>query len=227
MTVPRLTSDLPGEGSSLPQKDRESVNQTQTTSLKIKSTKLAANYCITFLYCASSMIFIAEFFTSSRNYNNDHNEQQTPIHRHQNQPTLTTTNGDHLGKIYLGPILFANGHVVLTKDDQGQSLVLTGEDGKKEDGGDQLVIAGHNTGGGGQDSRMIMQDASNREGDVVINGRSMIIPGEDGHIVLADSRRDDSGSHQHHHQYQPPNPFMFWAPYMSSRAMYRMMPFFG
>ena len=115
---------------------------------------------------------------------------------------------------------------MLTRDDQGQSLVLSGEDGKKDDGGDQLVIANHNTDGGGQDSKMIMQDASNREGDVLINGRSMIIPGEDGHIVLADSRRDDSGPQHHRHNYHRPNPFMFWTPYMSPRMMYRMMPFF-
>lgn len=129
-----------------------------------------------------------------------------------------------------GFVLFANGHIVLTKDDHGSSLVLTGEDGKGggkgkgKGGGDQLVIAGHNMGGTGQDTNMVMQDASNREGDVVIQGQSMIVPGEEGHIVLADGRSKSGGGHMH----RTPliNPMMFWLPYINSRSMYRMMPFY-
>lgn len=126
-------------------------------------------------------------------------------------------------------IFSASSHIVLTKDDYSQSLVLTGEDGGggkgkgKGGGGDQLVISGNDMGGDGQSSNMVMQDASNREGDVVINGNSMIIPGEDGHIVLSDSRRREG-------QAPPPRPFnpmMYWLPYMSGRYAYRMMPFFG
>ena len=125
--------------------------------------------------------------------------------------------------------MFAKCHVVLTRDDKGQSLVLTGEDGKKE-GGDQLVISGNNMDGGGdggQSSNMILQDASNREGDVIMNGRSMIIPGEDGHIVLADSRRD-GGDSPPPRQPPPPqlNPFLLWAPFMSRGFGSRMMPFY-
>lgn len=121
-------------------------------------------------------------------------------------------------------IHFAHAHVVLTRDDQSSSLVLTGEDGKgEESSGDQLVIAGNNM-GGGQDSRMVMQNAANREGDVVMNGKSMIIPGEDGHIVLADSRQQDDGIRR---SPVPPNLFMLWLPYMSPRFAYRMIPFFG
>lgn len=123
-------------------------------------------------------------------------------------------------------ITFARAHIVLTKDDRSQSLVLTGEDGKGGGNGNQLVIAGHNMGGGdgdGQDSNMIMQDADNREGDVVMNGKSMIIPGEDGHIVLADSRssgRSQSGP--------MPNFFSLWLPFMGGRMGYRMAyPLFG
>lgn len=122
-------------------------------------------------------------------------------------------------------ILSARGHIVLTKDDRSQSLVLTGEDGKGSSG-DQLVIAGNNMGGGGngQDSNMVMQDAANREGDVVINGNSMIIPGEDGHIVLADSRsRHGGGGGQGHRPFV--SPIMFWLPYMSGRSVYRMLPY--
>lgn len=133
---------------------------------------------------------------------------------------------------------YANAHVVLTRDDRGQNLVLTGEDGKNEDGeGDQLVIAGDNMGGGGgggQDTRMIMQDAANREGDVVMNGRSMIIPGEDGHIVLADSRQQDGGGggggggFPRHMSPMGPNPLMMWMPFMGPRLAYRMMmPYMG
>lgn len=124
-------------------------------------------------------------------------------------------------------IMFANGHVVLTRDDTGQSLVLTGEDGGKGGkggkggGGDRLVITGNNMGGGTQNSNTVMDDAT--EGDVVINGNSMIIPGEDGHIVLADGRnRQQEGRGP-----PPPNPFAFWMPYMSNRMGYRMMPFFN
>jgi len=120
--------------------------------------------------------------------------------------------------------LYAEAHVVLTRDDQGQNLVLTGEDGKGgSEGGDQLVIAGHNM-GGDQDSKMVMQNAANREGDVVISGKSMIIPGEDGHIVLADSRQQDDRTNG---PPMPHNPFMLWMPFMSPRFAYRMMPFFG
>ena len=124
-------------------------------------------------------------------------------------------------------ILSASGHIVLTKDEHSQSLVLTGEDGRggkgKGGGGDRLVISGSNVGEGGQGSNMIMQDAANREGDVVINGNSMIIPGEDGHIVLSDSRRRGGGGDGP----RPLNPMIFWLPYMNSRLSYRIMPFFG
>jgi hypothetical protein len=119
--------------------------------------------------------------------------------------------------------LLVNGHVVLTRDDHGQHLVLTGEDGKKGKGGgggDQLVIAGSQMGGqndGG--SNMVLQDAANREGDIVMSGKSMIIPGEDGHIVLADSRNQ---SQRRHHT--PINPLIFWAPFMNNRYMSRMLP---
>lgn len=133
--------------------------------------------------------------------------------------------------------LHASAHVVLTRDDRGQNLVLTGEEGKKGGGGgDQLVISGNNMDGEGHSSNMILQDASNREGDVVMSGRSMIIPGEDGHIVLADSRRQDNGGGGGGggggSGFMPPpmNPFMsYWGPYMSNRMYpYRMMmPFFG
>ena len=123
-------------------------------------------------------------------------------------------------------------HIVLTRDDRGQSLVLTGEDGGKGGkgskgggDGDQLVISGNNMGEGGQNSNMVMQDASNREGDVVISGNSMIVPGEDGHIVLADSRNKHGSNGPSPPQ---PNLFAFWLPYMSNRMgynPYRMMPF--
>lgn len=113
-------------------------------------------------------------------------------------------------------VAFASAHIVLTKDDRGQSLVLTGEDGKGG-GNDQLVIAGHNMGGNGaegeQNSNMIVQDAANREGDVVMSGNSMVIPGEDGHIVLADGRSkraDHSPSPMSH----MPNMLALWFPYM-------------
>lgn len=128
-------------------------------------------------------------------------------------------------------ITVVDGHIVLTKDDYGQSLVLTGEDGKggkggKGGGGDQLVISGSNMGGNGESSNMVMQDAANREGDVVINGNSMIIPGEDGHIVLADGRGNNRQQ-----QFRPPfqsNLLAFWLPYMNNRASnYNSMPFFG
>lgn len=108
---------------------------------------------------------------------------------------------------------------------------MTGEDSKKEDG-EQLVISGQNMGGGGgggggESTNMIMQDAANREGDIVMHGRSMIIPGEDGHIVLADSRRNDGDGPPRGPQPPPMSPLMYWAPYMNSRMFYRMMPFFG
>lgn len=136
-----------------------------------------------------------------------------------------------------GLIMLADGHIVLTRDDRGSSLVLTGEDGKGggkggKGGGDddQLVIAGDNGGGGGggggRNTNMIVQDASNREGDVVINGNSMIVPGEDGHIVLADGRSQGNERSQQQ-QPPPPNLFAFWLPYMNSRMSYRMAPFFG
>lgn len=129
-------------------------------------------------------------------------------------------------------ILLASAHIVLTRDDRGQSLVLTGEDGKgggkgKGGGGDQLVIAGNNM--GDQNSNMVLEDAANREGDVVINGNSMVIPGEDGHIVLADSRDRQGGGGGDDRNRPPPmqNMFAFWMPFMNSRMVYRMMPFFG
>lgn len=136
----------------------------------------------------------------------------------------------------LGLVMLAEGHIVLTRDDRGSSLVLTGEDGKGggkggKGGGedDQLVIAGDNGGGGGggggRNTNMIVQDASNREGDVVINGNSMIVPGEDGHIVLADGR--SQGNERSQQPSPPPNLFAFWLPYMNSRMSYRMAPFFG
>lgn len=118
----------------------------------------------------------------------------------------------------------ASAHIVLTKDDHGSSLVLTGEDGKGgkgKGGGDQLVIAGHNMGGNERDTNMVMQDAANKEGDVVIHGNSMIVPGQDGHIVLADSRSKSGGAPR-----PMINPMMFWLPYMSSRSMYRILPFY-
>ena len=129
----------------------------------------------------------------------------------------------------------ARAHVVLTRDDHSQSLVLSGDDGgggKDGGGGERVVIAGSNMGGdgggGGQDTRMIMQNADDREGDIVMSGRSMIIPGEDGHIVLADGRSQNDGIRRS----QPfNNPFMLWTPYMgggySSLNYLRMMPFFG
>lgn len=131
----------------------------------------------------------------------------------------------------LGLSIFADGHIVITKDDRGSSLVLTGEDGRggkggkgkgkgKGEDGDQLVITGET--GGGRNTNMVMQDAANREGDVVIQGNSMIVPGEDGHIVLADGRSQGNGRPQ-----PPPNLFAFWLPYMSSRMSYRMLPFYG
>lgn len=125
-------------------------------------------------------------------------------------------------------VLLASSHIVLTKDDNGQSLVLTGDDGKgkgkgKGGGGDRLVIAGHGMGGDGANSNMVMQDASNREGDVVINGNSMIVPGEDGHIVLADSRRND----QQRPSGPPPNLWAFWMPFLRNSRMAYNYPFFG
>lgn len=131
----------------------------------------------------------------------------------------------HKSRVHL-----VSAHIVLTRDDMSQSLVITGEDGGKGKGkgggGDQLVITGNRMGNGGQNSNMVMQDAANREGDVVMNGNSMIIPGEDGHIVLADSRSRQDGDNGN----RPPpmqNLFAFWLPYMNSRMAYRMMPFFG
>lgn len=158
---------------------------------------------------------------------NNGNNQQSKHEQQQQEPE------NNLAK---GLILLASGHIVLTRDDRGSSLVLTGEDGKggkgkgKGESGDQLVIAGHNMGGGGdsgggQNTNMVVQDASNREGDVVINGNTMIVPGEDGHIVLADGRGQENG--QQRPPPPPPNLFAFWLPYMNSRMGYRMMPFFG
>lgn len=144
---------------------------------------------------------------------------------------LELSNEDAKIQPHKSRILLASAHIVLTRDDRGQSLVLTGEDGKgggkgKGGGGDQLVIAGNNM--GGQNSNMVLEDAANREGDVVINGNSMVIPGEDGHIVLADSR-DRQGGGGGDGNRPPPmqNLFAFWMPYMNSRMAYRMMPFFG
>lgn len=124
-------------------------------------------------------------------------------------------------------VLLVSGHVVFARDDQGQHLVLTGDDGGKggKDGeNDQLVIAGSQMGSGGQDSNMVLEDASNREGDIVMSGKSLIIPGEDGHIVLADSR-----NHNQHKHLPPTNPLIFWAPYINSKYLYRLMttPYYG
>lgn len=133
-------------------------------------------------------------------------------------------------KNVIGLIMLADGHIVITKDDRGSSLVLTGEDGRGGKGGkgkgkggdgDQLVITGET--GGGRNTNMVMQDAGNREGDVVIQGNSMIVPGEDGHIVLADGRSQGNERQQP----PPPNLFAFWLPYMNSRMGYGLAPFFG
>lgn len=134
----------------------------------------------------------------------------------------------HLSLVALLIAIFGNqispiqAHVVLTRDDRSQSLVLTGDDGNK--GGDQVVISGQNMNGNGGSTNMIMQDAANREGDVVMNGNNMIVPGEDGHIVLADGRsnraREDVGP-------MTQNFMPFWMPYMNSPYNYRMFPFFG
>lgn len=139
-----------------------------------------------------------------------------------NERTQTSSQGRSRRRV----VLLASSHIVLTKDDNGQSLVLTGEDGKgkgkgKGGGGDQLVIAGHGM-GGGDNSNMVMQDAANREGDVVINGNSMIVPGEDGHIVLADSRSNQ----QSQRRMPPPNLWAFWAPFLRGRMAYSS-PYFG
>lgn len=126
-----------------------------------------------------------------------------------------------------GLVLHASAHVVLAKDDRGQHLVLTGEDGKKGKGGDgdQLVISGTQMGADGQGSQMVLQNAAHREGDIVMDGKSWIIPGEEGHIVLADAR-----SQNRRQQPAPINPLIFWGPYMSNRYYYRMMmmvPYLG
>lgn len=125
---------------------------------------------------------------------------------------------------------YTSSHIVLTRDERGSSLILTGSDGGKGGkggkggGGDRVVISGSNMGGDGQSSNMIMEDASNKEGDIVMNGNSMIVPGEDGHIVLADGR--NRGGDGNGPQPPPPNLLALWMPYMNSRMSrnpYRMM----
>lgn len=121
--------------------------------------------------------------------------------------------------------VFADAHIVMTRDDRGQSLVLTGEDGKggKGGGGDQLVISGDM--GGNQNTNMVLQDAANREGDVVIQGGSMVVPGEDGHIVLVDGRSNNGGGRP-----PPMNYLAQWLPYMSGGGFgygRMFMPFAG
>lgn len=165
-----------------------------------------------------AMIVAASEFTSSPTKNASTHQSIVS--------TITTGTGR-------GFVTQASAHIVLTRDDRGQNLVLTGDDGGgkgkgKGGGGDQLVIAGSQMGGSGQDTNMIVQDAANREGDVVIQGNSMIVPGEDGHIVLADSRSKggEGGGGGGGYRPAPFNPMLLWLPYISSRSTYRMMPFF-
>lgn len=128
----------------------------------------------------------------------------------------------------------ASAHIVLARDDRGGNLLLTGQDGGGRDAnGDNLIIAndvhaGVGSGGAGQDSNLVLQDAANREGDVVISGKNLIIPGEDGHIVLADSRSN-------HNRAQPPfwyppisaslnsHPLAYLWPFLSSRSRFAFM----
>lgn len=127
-------------------------------------------------------------------------------------------------------IYLTEAHIVLTRDDRGGNLLLT-EESKRSDG-DNLIIANDGQNGpgdgGGQNSNFVLQDAANREGDVVINGKNLIIPGEDGHIVLADSRTNNN---HYQHRHNPPflynplsafnNPaFALWWPHLASKARF-------
>lgn len=124
----------------------------------------------------------------------------------------------------------AQAHIIMTRDDRGGNLLLTDEDGGGGGGGqgENVVIAndgqsGNSGGGGGglmggggnggSNSNFILQDADNREGDVVMNGKNIIIPGEDGHIVMADSRNQANNQQQQF----PPNNFALWLPFLGNR----------
>lgn len=118
-----------------------------------------------------------------------------------------------------------NSHIILTRDDTGGKFLLTEQDGAQEGG--NLVIANdghqHSGSGGGQNRNFVMQDADNRDGDVVMDGKNLVIPGEDGHIVLADSRNDNNHGHNIHH-YQQGHKFSnfcpYWFPFWGSRLSF-------
>lgn len=137
-------------------------------------------------------------------------------------------------------ITLSEAHIVLTRDDRGGNLLLTGQDGGGQgdsDAQDNLVISndnGPNGSGGnnGGDENLVLQDAENREGDVVISGKNLIIPGEDGHIVLADTR-----SNNHNHRPNPPfihspmssmgGTMAYWWPYMTGRTKLSLLTGYG
>lgn len=111
-------------------------------------------------------------------------------------------------------ISLVRSHVVLTKDEHGGSkLIISGESegGKKEEGNnDNLVIANHGQGENGEDSNFVMQDP--KEGDVVIDGSNIVIPGDDGHIVLAGPKKHN---HQNNNHYYRQSYFGGASPFMS------------
>lgn len=127
----------------------------------------------------------------------------------------------------LRPIVqFAHGHVIITEDHTGKNVVLTGEDdggkgkgkgkgggggggggkGKGKGGGNErLVVAGGKT-------NLVMENAGQREGDVVIDGGNIVIPSREGHIVMTGG----PGGHSENHQHRGPSPmtlFQYWWPY--------------
>lgn len=106
-------------------------------------------------------------------------------------------------------------HIVLTRSDMGQNLVLSGQSGGKKGAGGNVVLA-RNDGDSGS-SNFVLEDAANKDGDVIMYGKNIVIPGKDGHIVLADSR-NNNGHHDQNRGYPPFNPMILWLPYLTSRS---------
>lgn len=119
-------------------------------------------------------------------------------------------------------------HLVLSKDNHGSKLIITGDENRKGKGeGDNLVIANHGGGHKGGDSNFIMQNANNRDGDVVIDGSNIVIPGENGHIVMAGNSNHNNHNSGHESGYEHKS-FSFyqnlWLSYMMKN--YHMNPYY-
>lgn len=107
------------------------------------------------------------------------------------------------GLIYVARSLTTppDAHMVSTRDDRvGTSL--TGQDARVQEENDalrnDLVVASSENGLTGTDQSMPLHDSTNLEGSV-IGGRNLVVPSEDGHSVLADTR-----SNNHNHISYPP-----------------------